>query len=72
MKNNKNVFIILAVLVLLIVGASVLYTQLGEGGNPDRLMLYGETEGSTDSFHGGGERGKGKADPNDSQNTSTG
>lgn len=49
MKNNKNVFIILAVLVLLIVGASVLYTQLGEGGNPDRLMLYGETEGSTDS-----------------------
>ncbi len=42
MKDKKNVIILVLVLVLLIGGASVLYTQLGEENSADRLIIHGE------------------------------
>ena len=42
MSKKKNIIILMLVLVLLIVGASVLYTQLSKNDNPDNLLIKGE------------------------------
>ena len=39
MSKKKNIIIPLLVLVLLIGGASVLYTLLGKGDTPDQLLI---------------------------------
>lgn len=42
MSKKKNVLILVLAFVLLIGGASVLYTQLGKKDTPDRLLIQGE------------------------------
>jgi thiol-disulfide isomerase/thioredoxin len=42
MSKKKNVIILVLVFILLIGGASVLYTQLGKNDTPDRLLIQGE------------------------------
>ena len=54
MSRKKNVIILVLVFVLLIGGASALYTQLSKDDTPDRLMIHGEqnkndVEGQNDS-----------------------
>lgn len=44
MSKKKNIIIFVLVFVLLIGGASVLYTQLGKNGAPDQLMIQGDQE----------------------------
>ena len=44
MSKKKNLIILMLVLVLLIVGASVLYTQLSKSDNPDNLLIKGEED----------------------------
>ena len=44
MSKRKNVIILVLVFVLLIGGASVLYTQLGKNGAPDQLLIQGDQE----------------------------
>ncbi len=44
MKDKKNVIILVLVLVLLIGGASVLYTQLGKDNTADQLIIHGEND----------------------------
>ena len=39
MSKKKNVIILVLVFVLLVGGASVLYTQLGKSNTPDRLLI---------------------------------
>ena len=41
MDKKKNIVILVLVFVLLIGGASVLYTQLGKNGAPDQLQIQG-------------------------------
>ena len=42
MSKKKNIIILVLVFVLLIGGASVLYTQLGKNDTPDRLLIQGD------------------------------
>ena len=42
MSKKKNIIILVLVFVLLVGGASVLYTQLGEKDTPDRLLIQGD------------------------------
>ena len=42
MSKKKNIIILVLVFVLLIGGASVLYTQLGKNDTPDGLLMQGE------------------------------
>ena len=42
MSKRKNIIILVLVFVLLIGGASVLYTQLGKIDTPDSLLIQGE------------------------------
>jgi len=42
MRKKKNIIILVLAFVLLIGGASVLYTQLSEDGTPDRLLIQEE------------------------------
>ena len=49
MKDKKNVIILVLVLVLLIGGASVLYTQLGKDNTTDQLIIHGENDGEKDT-----------------------
>ena len=42
MSKRKNIIILVLVFVLLIGGASVLYTQLSKDDAPDRLLIQGE------------------------------
>ncbi len=42
MSKRKNIMILVLVFVLLIGGASVLYTQLSKDDAPDRLLIQGE------------------------------
>ncbi len=42
MSKKKNIVILVLVFVFLIVGASVLYTQLGKNDNPEQLLIQGE------------------------------
>ena len=42
MSKKKNIIILVLVLVLLIGGASVLYTQLGKCDTPDQLLIQGD------------------------------
>ena len=44
MSKRKNIIILVLVFVLLIGGASVLYTQLGKNGAPNQLMIQGDQE----------------------------
>mgnify|MGYP003482488436 FL=1 len=44
MSKRKNIIILVLVFVLLIGGASVLYTQLGKNGAPDQLLIQGDQE----------------------------
>ena len=44
MSKKKNIIVLVLVLVLLIGGASVLYTQLGKGDNPDQLLIQGDQD----------------------------
>lgn len=44
MSKKKNVIILVLVFVLLIVGASVLYMQLGKNDTPDQLLIQGEQD----------------------------
>ena len=44
MSNRKNIIILVLVFVLLIGGASVLYTQLGKNGAPNQLLIQGDQE----------------------------
>ena len=54
MSKRKNIIILVLVFVLLIGGASVLYTQLSKDDAPDRLLIQGDqnkkdNEGQNDS-----------------------
>ena len=42
MSKKKNIIILVLVFVLLIGGASVLYTQLGKNDTPDSLLIQGD------------------------------
>ena len=42
MSKKKNIIILVLAFVLLVGGASVLYTQLGEKDTPDRLLIQGD------------------------------
>ena len=42
MSKKKNIIILVLVFVLLIGGASVLYTQLSKDDTPDQLLIQGE------------------------------
>ena len=44
MSKKKNVIILVLVFVLLISGASVLYTQLSKDDTPDQLLIQGEQD----------------------------
>ena len=44
MSKRKNIIILVLVFVLLIGGASVLYTQLGKNDTPDRLLIQEEQD----------------------------
>ena len=44
MSKRKNIIILVLVFVLLLGGASVLYTQLGKNGAPDQLLIQGDQE----------------------------
>ena len=44
MSKKKNIVILVLVFVLLIGGASVLYTQLGKNDTPDRLLIQEEQD----------------------------
>ena len=44
MSKKRNIIILALVFVLLIGGASVLYTQLGKNGAPDGLLIQGDQE----------------------------
>ena len=48
MSKRKNIIILVLVFVLLIGGASVLYTQLGKNGAPDGLLIQGDQEKNDD------------------------
>lgn len=47
MKDKKNVIILVLALVLLIGGASVIYTQLGEKNTADQLIIHEENGGES-------------------------
>ena len=42
MSKKKNLIVLVLVFVLLIGGASVLYTQLSKNDDPDRLLIHGK------------------------------
>ena len=48
MNSKKSLLIMIVALAVLISGAAVLYTQLGDGWDPDRLSVQGDADLSQD------------------------
>ena len=63
MDKKKNIVILVLVFVLLIGGASVLYTQLGKNAAPDQLQIQGGEQDKKDSGSQSNRSGTGEEQP---------